>query len=126
MKTSLYRPRMPRPPATAALLRAIMAGLLLVPASPANAQQARVPAEPMSYLGGQWLERDDRDRQERSDRVLAHLELAPGMRVADLGTGTGFYARRCAAKVGADGVVYGIDIQPEMLRCWSKRRRRRA
>ena len=115
MKTSLYRPRMPRPPATAALLRAIMAGLLLVPASPANAPQAQVPAEPMSYLGGQWLERDDRDRQERSDRVLAHLELAPGMRVADLGTGTGFYARRFAAKVGADGVVYGIDIQPEML-----------
>jgi ubiquinone/menaquinone biosynthesis C-methylase UbiE len=43
------------------------------------------------------------------------MELKPGMVVADLGCGTGYYARKIAPKVLPGGTVYGVDIQPEML-----------
>ena len=39
-----------------------------------------------------------------------HLKLRSGMKVADLGAGTGHYARAAAAVVGRDGRVYAIDV----------------
>jgi SAM-dependent methyltransferase len=77
--------------------------------------EARVPAEPMSYLGAKWLEREDRIAEERPDEVIAEMKLKPGDTVADIGVGTGFFARRIAKQVAPEGVVYGVDIQPEML-----------
>jgi ubiquinone/menaquinone biosynthesis C-methylase UbiE len=73
-------------------------------------------AHVMSYHGADWLERPERAREERPDRVLATLDVKPGMAVADIGTGTGYYARRIASSVGPTGVVYATDIQPEMLK----------
>jgi ubiquinone/menaquinone biosynthesis C-methylase UbiE len=47
--------------------------------------------------------------------VARRLELAPGMRVADIGAGTGYFALPMAAQVGPEGKVYAVDFQPEML-----------
>lgn len=46
---------------------------------------------------------------------VAHLGLAKGMKVADLGAGTGHYARAAAQIVGRDGKVYAIDVQQDVL-----------
>lgn len=78
-------------------------------------RRERVPAEPMSYLGARWLERETRVEEERPDLVLDVMELEPGDVVADVGTGTGFYARQMARRVMPGGRVYAVDIQPEML-----------
>ena len=48
-------------------------------------------------------------------QVLAALELREGMRVADVGAGTGYFALPMAQAVGGNGHVYAIDLQPEML-----------
>lgn len=72
-------------------------------------------AQVMSYHGAEWLERPERLKEERPDLVLAALELKPGMAVADIGAGTGYYSWRMAQRVGARGTVYAVDIQPEML-----------
>lgn len=69
----------------------------------------------MSHAGADWLERPEREVEEAPDRVLAALELKPGLVVADLGAGTGYYTRRLARVVGPAGRVYAVDIQPEML-----------
>jgi len=69
----------------------------------------------MSHTGADWLERPEREVEEAPDRVLAALELQPGLVVADLGAGTGYYTRRLARAVGPAGRVYAVDIQPEML-----------
>ena len=72
-------------------------------------------AQVMSYHGAPWLERPERMDEERPDLVLAALELKPGMAVADIGAGSGYYAWRMAERVGAGGTVYAVDIQPEMI-----------
>ena len=38
------------------------------------------------------------------------------MAVADIGAGSGYFARRIAAVVGGKGSVYAVDVQPEMVR----------
>ena len=73
-------------------------------------------AQVMGWQGAAWLEREEREREERTDLLLPELALKPGMVVADVGAGTGYIARRMAALVGPMGVVYAVDVQPEMIR----------
>lgn len=47
--------------------------------------------------------------------VLARMEIEPGWTVADVGAGTGYFARPLARAVGPEGRVVALDAQPEML-----------
>lgn len=49
------------------------------------------------------------------ERILAAFRLQPGWRVADIGTGVGFFALPAARLVGPEGRVYAVDMAPEML-----------
>lgn len=88
---------------------------------PANADgigktyMGRQIARVMGWQGAAWLEREEREREERSDLLLRILALVPGMTVADVGAGTGYYSRRIADAVGPTGKVYAVDVQPEMV-----------
>jgi len=95
----------------------LLAWLSLAAAAAALAQEPRdrVPAEPMSFRGAQWLEREEREREEQPDTVLDALRLQPGDVVADIGSGSGYFARRMARRVLPGGTVYCQDIQSEML-----------
>jgi len=79
----------------------------------------------MGFHGAQWLERTERMEEERPDLVLSALELKPGMTVADIGAGTGYYSWRIAQRVGSGGAVYAVDVQPEMIRMLEKQMSRR-
>ena len=70
----------------------------------------------MGWEGAQWLERESRAREERPELLLRELALAPGMTVADIGAGTGYYTWQLAKRVGPGGRVYAVDVQPEMIR----------
>ena len=70
----------------------------------------------MGWQGAAWLEREEREREERTDLLLSELALKPGMVVADVGAGTGYIARRMATQIAPAGVVYAVDVQPEMIR----------
>jgi precorrin-6B methylase 2 len=72
-------------------------------------------AHVMGHQAAGWLERPEREQEERTDLLLDALDLKPGENVADIGCGTGYFAERMARKIGPDGVVYGVDIQQEML-----------
>jgi len=74
----------------------------------------RIPAQVMSYLGADWLERDDREAIEQPDKVIAAMQLDPGDVVADIGSGSGYFTRRLARAVLPGGKAIGVDIQPEM------------
>jgi ubiquinone/menaquinone biosynthesis C-methylase UbiE len=69
----------------------------------------------MGLPGADWLEREERIKEERPEIALAQLGLHPGMMVGDVGAGTGFYALRIAKLILPGGIVYANDIQEGML-----------
>ena len=68
----------------------------------------------MGHLGAGWLERPERERQERTDLLIAGLSLSEDSVVADIGAGTGYFTFPVAKRVSR-GKVFSVDIQPEML-----------
>lgn len=46
---------------------------------------------------------------------IAKLGLTDGMKIVDLGAGSGFYTIEAAKKVGINGRVYSVDVQKELL-----------
>ena len=71
-------------------------------------------SEVMGHFGVGWLERPEREREERTDLLVNALKLKPTDAVADIGAGSGYFTMRMAPMV-PEGVVYGTDIQREML-----------
>jgi len=69
----------------------------------------------MGHLAAGWLERPEREREEMPSRLIEMLKLKEGDVVADIGVGTGYIARRISPKIGETGIVYGVEIQREML-----------
>ena len=70
----------------------------------------------MGFQAAGWLERPEREREEKPAKLLTALDLKPGMVVADVGAGSGYHAFRMARLVGDTGRVLAVDVQPEMLR----------
>lgn len=72
-------------------------------------------ARVMGWQGASWLERSEREREERTDLLVPVLELKAGMTVADVGAGTGYFTWRMARAVAPGGKVFASDVQPEMI-----------
>ena len=49
------------------------------------------------------------------DEAIQTLSLEPGMTVADIGAGTGYFSLPFARAIAPDGRVLAVDLQPEML-----------
>jgi len=61
------------------------------------------------------FERPERDAWQKPDEVVQALALKNGDAVADIGAGTGYFARRFARVVGPDGKVYAVDVAADVL-----------
>lgn len=103
---------------SAALLPLALMGCDLVE-SLGQGDQARSfpkPDRPVSGLGSnEYSTEDARDERNEAESVMRLAEVAPGMRVADIGAGEGYYTVRLADKVGAKGRVLAQDIDREVL-----------
>jgi ubiquinone/menaquinone biosynthesis C-methylase UbiE len=77
-------------------------------------------AHVMGHQAADWLERIDRQEEERTDLLMDSLKFHDGEIVADIGCGSGFISRQVAKKIGS-GFVYGVDIQQEMLDMLTRR-----
>jgi ubiquinone/menaquinone biosynthesis C-methylase UbiE len=71
-------------------------------------------ARVMGHQAADWLERPNRQEEERTDLLVQLMALKPADVVADIGAGTGYFSFRMAAKVPR-GKVLAVDVQPEML-----------
>jgi ubiquinone/menaquinone biosynthesis C-methylase UbiE len=78
-------------------------------------------ARVMGHQAADWLERPEREEEEKTDVMVEALKFREGEVVADIGCGSGYVSRKIAKKIGATGVVYGVDIQQEMLDLLAKR-----
>jgi predicted methyltransferase len=81
-----------------------------------------------SLAVGGWSQDSDRDRTrdawQRPAEVFDALAVKPGHRVADIGSGSGYFTFRLAARVGAEGKVYAVDIDPEAINKVRRRKER--
>lgn len=95
--------------------------LFLAAAFAASVAFAQHGAQPMHRQFGdaeRWAQVfDDPARAEwqKPEKVIAALALAPDARVADIGSGTGYFSVRLARAV-PKGKVYGADLEPDMVR----------
>lgn len=76
----------------------------------------------MGHQAADWLNRPEREREERPDEVVENMNLAADAVVADIGAGSGYFAFRIARRV-PEGRVMAVDIQPEMLELIEQRKR---
>lgn len=62
-----------------------------------------------------WSTEEARDRVNEADDVMDAARVTPGMTVADIGAGDGYYTVRLAARVGSSGRVLAQDILPSVI-----------
>jgi len=70
-------------------------------------------------------EEPGRDRWQQPERVLETLALRPGLVVADIGSGGGYFAFRLAEAVGPSGRVYACDVDSGLNRYVTEQARER-
>jgi SAM-dependent methyltransferase len=67
----------------------------------------------------EWAKKLDdpsRDAWQKPQTVIDAMEIQPGMTVADIGAGTGYFELRLSRAVGESGTVLALDIEPDMVR----------
>lgn len=71
-----------------------------------------------------WLERMEvgsREIYSARNAIAAAVGLKDGARIADIGAGTGIYSLLFSEKVGAEGAVFAVDIEPRFLKLINQR-----
>lgn len=71
-------------------------------------------AHVMGYQGMGWLNRPEREKEENVSLLIENMDIKPNDIIADIGAGSGYHVFKMAPLV-TNGLVYAVDIQPEML-----------
>ena len=97
-------------------IRAIALLALALSACERSAPQSAFPQAPRAsapIVSDSFSTEDARDRLGEAEAVIAFAGVTPGMSVADIGAGEGYYTVRLARAVGAEGRVLAQDIVPD-------------
>jgi ubiquinone/menaquinone biosynthesis C-methylase UbiE len=61
------------------------------------------------------FDKPERDQWQMPEKVVAALDLKHGQTVADLGAGTGYFVPHLAKAVGENGVVFAVEVEPNLV-----------
>ena len=109
-----------RPPAALLLALALLGGCrdqVAAPSSPFPEPQR--PVSPI--ISSRYLNEDARDSVGEFETVIRLAEIRPGMSVADIGAGEGYYTVRLSPIVGRNGRVLAEDIMPATIQELARR-----
>ncbi|MEE9167669.1 MAG: class I SAM-dependent methyltransferase [Candidatus Neomarinimicrobiota bacterium] len=71
-------------------------------------------ARMLDHSAAGWLDRPDREAEEKPDLLVRSMNLRPTDVVADIGAGSGYFSFRMGVMVN-EGHILAVEIQPEML-----------
>ena len=92
-------------------------------ASPSPPRRDRPTSEP--YKGDLAIfEEPDRAERLQIERVMDLFRIKRGSHVADIGAGSGWFTVRTARRVGKQGAVYAVEINPDYVRHIERRANR--
>ncbi|MFN4019255.1 MAG: class I SAM-dependent methyltransferase [Erythrobacter sp.] len=104
---------------------ALIGGLALAACNPVTPVTSEMPEDTAQFpapdrpvakvVSNQFANEDARDERNEAQVVMDLAAIRPGMTVADIGAGEGYYTVRLAERVGADGRVLAQDISREAL-----------
>jgi predicted methyltransferase len=104
--------------------RAAAAAVILLAACRAQPSEPHFPSahrDVAAIVGGTFSTEDARDRLGEAEEVMELAGVKPGMSVADVGAGEGYYTVRLARVVGPKGRVLAEDIMPDVRDALSDR-----
>jgi len=89
---------------------------------PETARDFPRPDRPVApIISTRWSTEEARDRVNEAEEIMDKAGIAPGMTVADIGAGEGYYTVRLARRVGPEGRVLGQDIIAEVIDALGRR-----
>jgi len=79
-------------------------------------------AHVMGFAGMFWLERPERELEERASLLLDNMNIDPEDNIADIGAGSGYHVFKMAMQT-TEGIIYAVDIQDEMLEVLKRKKK---
>jgi SAM-dependent methyltransferase len=103
--------------------RLTIAVVFAAAAAPSALAQVGVPADAFpkpdrpvaDIVSPIWHDEEERDEANEPAQLVRLLDIKPGMTVADIGAGSGYYVVRLSSVVGASGGVIAEDVMPDYL-----------
>ena len=92
-------------------MKRLLPMILALPLVVACTPHARAPLSDLN--AAHEFDAPDRDEWQMPHAIVQALEIKPGMKVVDLGSGTGYMLPFLAEAAGADGKVYAVEIQKD-------------
>jgi protein-L-isoaspartate O-methyltransferase len=89
--------------------------------SPGAAEFPTADRPVAAIISTRWSDEETRDRVNEASLIMDAAKVKPGMTVADIGAGEGYYTVRLAKRVGANGRVLAEDIVPEIIDALGRR-----
>ena len=102
---------------------AFLAGLLIASAAAAQAPHSHKHSFGDAEKWAKAFDDPQRDAWQKPHEVIQALALKPDAVIADIGSGTGYFAARFAHMV-PKGRVYGVDTEPAMVKYLQERAQR--
>jgi len=91
----------------------LLAACSVQPAAEPSSRDFPAADRPVApIVSARWADEEERDRLAEAETVMDLAAIKPGMTVADIGAGEGYYTIRLARRVGAQGRVLAEDIIP--------------
>lgn len=87
-----------------------LAALALIAAAPSPFPRPDRPVA--SIVADEWSDETSRDNAREAEQVMVFLGARPGMTIADIGAGSGYYTVRLAPRLMPTGKVVAEDIVP--------------
>jgi len=90
-----------------------LTAVLLLQAAATHEEMHRLHSDSRAYIAS--LEDPARAAYQKPDQVVDALALREGEAIADIGSGSGYFALRLAKQIGTSGRVYAVDVSPDMI-----------